>query len=111
MSPDGSPGPEDLTRYHVVAVSFGDGVGEHQDVFTYYFPPGRAFPREVTYVEEGRTSLNRLVWGTTERFGTLQYPAVIERHVITESGRLKRSLIISDVVVNPDLPQALFERP
>lgn len=111
MSPDGNLGPTDPAQYHTVAVSFGEGVGEHQDVFTYYFLPGRGFPTEVTYVEEGRTDINRLVWGDTDRYGALRYPAVRERHVISASGRLRRSLLIHDVVVNPDLPQTLFERP
>ena len=111
VSPDGAEGPDDPTEYHVVAVTFGEGVGEHQDVFTYYFAPGRGFPSEVTYLEEGRTRPTRMVWGETGRFGPLQYPAVLERHVISESGRRRRSLIVSDVVINPEIPQARFERP
>ena len=98
-------------RYHAVRVSFGEGVGEHQDVFTYYFSPGRAFPVEVTYVEEGRTNLNRLLWGETQRFGAIGYPAVIERQWITRSGQRTKKLVISDVVVNPAVPQDLFEIP
>lgn len=111
MSTTGAPGPEDTREYHVVAVSFAAGVGEHQDVFTYYFAPGRGFPTEVTYVEEGRTSVNRMTWGPTGRFGPIRYPAVLERHVLSESGRRRRSLLIGDFVPNPDLPQSLFERP
>ncbi len=98
-------------RYHAVGVSFGVGVGEHQDVFTYYFPPGHAFPYEVTYVEEGRESLNRLLWGETRRVGEISYPYVVRRDWITRSGKRTKALVISDVEVNPDVPQRRFEIP
>ena len=99
------------TRYHALRVSFGVNVGEHQDVFSYYFAPNRGFPTEVTYVEEGRTDLNRVVWGETGRFGDIDYPVVTRRDWITTSGKRTKALVISDVVINPDLPQKLFERP
>jgi hypothetical protein len=98
-------------RYHAVSVSFGQGVGEHQDVFGYYFTPGRATPVEVTYVEEGRETINRLVWGETRRAGDLQYPYVARRDWVTASGKRTKSLVISDVVVNPAIAQQLFEKP
>jgi hypothetical protein len=98
-------------RYHAVGVSFGVGVGEHQDVFTYYFAPGHPFPHEVTYVEEGSTSLNRLLWGETQRAGSLQYPYVVRRDWITMSGKRTKALVISDVVVNPDIDFRRFETP
>lgn len=98
-------------RFHAVGVSFGVGVGEHQDVFTYYFPPGRAFPHEVTYVEQGRESLNRLVWGETRRVGEIRYPYVVRRDWLTLSGKRTKALVISDVVVNPEVAQERFEVP
>ena len=107
---------EPAQLYHAVGVSFGDGVGEHQDVFTYYFPPGRGFPYEVTYVEEGRTELNRLLWGATGWAGTdpgsdFLYPYVGRRDWITVSGKRTKALTISDVVINPEVPQEMFEVP
>jgi hypothetical protein len=102
---------EPARQYHAVGVSFGEGVGEHQDVFTYYFPPGAGFPYEVTYVEEGRTELNRLIWGPTARAGDITYPFVEHRTWITESGRPSKVLVISDVVMNPEIPQQRFEAP
>lgn len=111
LSLDGTPGAPDARRYHVVGVSFGEGVGEHQDVFTYYFAPGAGFPTEVTYVEEGRDDLNRLVWGETMRAGALRYPVVRRRDWMTLSGKQTKALVISDVEINPGTPQALFERP
>lgn len=98
-------------RYHAVGVSFAPGVGEHQDVFTYYFAPGGGFPLEVTYVEEGRTDLNRLVWGPTAQAGAIRYPYVGRRDWLTLSGKRTKALIISDVEINPALPQAIFQRP
>lgn len=98
-------------RYHAVGVSFGEGVGEHQDVFTYYFAPGHVYPVEVTYVEDGRTHVNRMLWGPTERAGDLKYPYVTVRTSITQSGKRTKELVISDVRVNLDIPQGWFERP
>ncbi len=92
--------------YHAVGVSFGEGVGEHSDVFVYYFVPGRGFPTEVTYVEEGKTSLNRVLWGETKTVGDLSYPYVVARTTITESGKRSKILVISDLVINPTISQA-----
>lgn len=97
-------------RYHAVGVSFAPGVGEHQDVFTYYFAPGKGFPLEVNYVEEGRTTLNRLIWGETQRAGEIRYPYVVRRDWITPSGKRTKALVISDVRINPIIPQERFER-
>jgi hypothetical protein len=98
-------------RYHTVGVTFGEGVGEHQDVFTYYFAPGRGFPTEVTYVEDGKTNLNRLIWGATERDRNTGYSYVTRRDWITASGKRTKALTISDVRINLEIPQAMFERP
>ncbi|MHC4108568.1 MAG: hypothetical protein ACYSTY_10830 [Planctomycetota bacterium] len=98
-------------RYHAVEVSFGVGVGEHQDVFTYYFAPGDPYPTEVTYVEEGRTNINRLLWGDTDRAGDLRYPYPVSRTSITASGKRTKALAIGDMVINPEIPQWRFERP
>lgn len=97
--------------YHAVGVSFESGVGEHQDAFTYYFLPGHAFPTEVTYVEAGKTSINRMLWGPTGRAGASRYPFPTRRDFITESGKRIKALLIYDVDINPDLPQELFEHP
>lgn len=97
--------------YHAVGVSFDEGVGEHQDVFTYYFRPGEGFPTEMTYVEAGKTEINRALWGKTERVGSIQYPYVTRRDHITESGKLTKALVMYDFEVNPEIPQAMFEIP
>lgn len=105
-----TPVPSD-GRYHAVSVSFGEGVGEHRDVYTYYFAPGHAFPTEVTYVEEGRTNLNRVLWGETRRVGDIRYPYVERRTSITQSGKRTKVLVISHLVINAEIPQWRFERP
>jgi hypothetical protein len=97
--------------YQAVSVSFGEGVGEHRDVWTYFFEPGRGTPTEVNYVEEGKTNINRLIWGTTRRAGDIRYPYVVRRDHITASGKRTKALVISDFVANPEVPQARFERP
>ncbi|NIR28675.1 MAG: hypothetical protein GWO39_02925, partial [Gammaproteobacteria bacterium] len=81
------------------------------DVFTYYFAPGHGFPLEVTYVEEGKTDLNRLVWGETRRAGAIDYPYVARRDWITLSGKRTKALPISGVEINPGISQGRFERP
>jgi hypothetical protein len=107
----GSPSLAADGRYHGVGVSFGEGVGEHQDTWTYYFAPGHPFPHEVTYVEEGKTNVNRLLWGPTERGGEIRYPSVVRRDWITASGKRTKALVISDVTINDDVPIERFERP
>ena len=97
--------------YHDVSVSFGEDVGDHQDQWHYYFAPGEGFPTEVTYVEEGRESVNRVIWGETMRLGSLRYPFVARRDWITESGKRTKALVISDVVINPEIPESMFQPP
>lgn len=107
----GSPTRASDGLYHAVGVSFGVGVGEHQDVFTYYFAPNSPLPHETTYVEEGKTSLNRMVWGEIDRAGEIEYPYAVRRDWLTESGKRTKALVISDVVINPEIQQEKFERP
>jgi hypothetical protein len=109
LSANGSVGRPIDGRYHAVGVSFGEGVGEHQDVFTYYFQPGTGFPTEVTYLEEGHTTHDRLIWGPTERVGELAYPVITRRVWITGSGKRTKALVITDVEINPEIAQVRFE--
>ena len=96
--------------YHAVSVSFGEGVGDKQDAWVYYFKPGEGFPTEVTYLEQGQEILNRVIWGPTFRTGRIQYPVVQRRDWITTSGKRTKALVISDMIVNAEIPQAVFER-
>ena len=97
-------------RYHAVGVTFGEDIGDHQDSWAYYFAPGDAFPTEVTYVEEGLESISRVFWGKTKRVGNVRYPVVAQRDWITPSGKRTKALVVSDFVVNPDIPQSMFEK-
>ena len=99
-----------VAKYHAIGVTFGEDVGDHQDTWQYYFEPGEAFPTEVTYVEEGRENINRVIWGETKRVGDLRYPVVVRRDWITPSGKRTKALVVSDFVVNPDVAQSMFEK-
>ncbi len=99
-----------VAKYHAIGVTFGEDVGDHQDTWQYYFEPGEAFPTEVTYVEEGRENINRVIWGETKRVGDLRYPVVVWRDWITPSGKRTKALVVSDFVVNPDVAQSMFEK-
>ncbi len=97
--------------YHAVAVTFGENVGDHQDAWQYFFKPGDIFPTEVTYIEEGKENMNRVIWGDTEMTGASNYPMVARRDWITESGKRTKALVVSDFVVNPEIGQSMFETP
>ena len=99
-----------VAKYHAIGVTFGEDIGDHQDTWHYYFEPGEAFPTEVTYVEEGRENINRVLWGETKRVGDLRYPVVVRRDWITLSGKRTKALIVSDFVLNPDVAQSMFEK-
>ena len=62
-------------------------------------------------MEEGRESVNRVIWGETMRLGSLRYPFVARRDWITESGKRTKALVISDVVINPEIPESMFQPP
>lgn len=101
--------PETPNTYHTVGVTFGENVGDHQDVWQYFFKPGETFPTEVTYIEAGRVDINRVIWGDTEMTGVLNYPVVARRDWITTSGKRTKALVVSDFVINPAIRQSMFE--
>ncbi len=100
---------ETPNTYHTVGVTFGENVGDHQDVWQYFFKPGETFPTEVTYIEAGRVDINRVIWGDTEMTGVLNYPVVARRDWITASGKRTKALVVSDFVINPAISQSMFE--
>ena len=102
---------ETPNTYHTVGVTFGEDVGDHQDVWQYFFKPGEIFPTEVTYIEAGRENINRVIWGDTEMTGASNYPVVERRDWIAESGKRTKALVVSDFVANPEIDQSMFERP
>lgn len=102
--------PPDSTGYAGVRVSFGEGVGEHSgDRYFYYFSEGSPFPLEVHYVEEGSRNINRTRWSDFGQTGPITY--VGTRSYYDDRGITRKQLIISDVVINPGLPDTLFLPP
>lgn len=94
---------------HTVVVQFGEGVGEHQDTWFYYFAHGRARPVEVDYMEEGKTTLNRTRWEDVRSADG--YPYVGRRVHFDERGRVFKIIRTSDVRINPDLETRIFREP
>ncbi len=91
-------------------VSFGSGVGEHPgDRYFYYFDGDSPFPREIHYIEEGRTSVNRVRLEDFKTAEPLTYMG--SRTFYNEQGITTKQLLISDVVINPGLADSLFLRP
>lgn len=102
--------PPDSTGQAAVQVTFGEGVGEHSgDRYFYYFEEGSPFPTEVHYIEEGRTNVNRTRWSDFQTAGPITY--VGTRTYYDERGTTRKQLLISDVVINPGLPDSLFVPP
>lgn len=95
--------------HRVVGVTFGEGVGEHQDTWLYHFDEGEAWPAEVHYIEEGHEDANRTVW--TDIRTVDGYPHVGARLHPDDEGRVTKIIRRMDVVINPDLDPAIFRDP
>lgn len=95
---------------HEVSVSFGEGVGEHDDTWFYFFEDGRAWPVEVHYIEEGRTSVNMARWEDfRETSDGWVYPG--ERVHFDEEGRVFKIIRMHDMVIDPEVDPEVFRRP
>ena len=95
---------------HVVGVTFGEGIGLHdQDTWQYWFEDGRAWPVQVAYMEEGDNDWNRL------RFEDIRtvagYTFVGRRVHYNAEGALTKVLFTHDFEFNPTLETALFSTP
>ncbi|UCF20155.1 MAG: hypothetical protein JSU87_01740 [Gemmatimonadota bacterium] len=100
----------DSTGLAGVRVTFGEGIGQHSgDRYFYYFDEGSPFPVEVHYIEEGSSNVNRTKWSDFQRAGPITY--VGTRTYYDQSGVTRKQLIISDVIINPGLPDSLFLPP
>jgi hypothetical protein len=100
----------DSTGYAGVRVSFGEGVGQHSgDRYFYYFSDDSPFPVEVHYVEEGSRGVNRTKWSDFGQAGPITY--VGTRSYYDDRGVTRKQLIISDVLINPGVPDSLFLPP
>ncbi len=102
--------PPDSTGYPGVAVTFGEGIGQHSgDRWFYYFQEGSPFPVEVHYIEQGYTRPARTRWSHFGQAGPITY--VGTRTFYNDRGVTRKELLISDVQINPGVPDTLFTAP
>jgi len=103
-----SEGTDELGR-HVVRVTFGTNVGDHQDTWRYYFVDGQSWPVLVQYTEDGSTNVNHTRW---EDLGVIDgYPYVGRRVHVDDQGRVWKVIRTSDVTINPDFDPGVFRTP
>lgn len=94
---------------HDVRVTFDAGVGDHQDVWHYYFREGEPWPVEITYQEDGSTTVNRTRW---EDIQTVDgYTFVGRRVSLNAEGRVRLVVATSEFEFNPALEAGVFSRP
>jgi hypothetical protein len=102
--------PPDSTGYAGVMVTFGEGIGLHSgDRYFYYFGEDSPFPVEVHYIEEGGGTVNRTRWSDYQKAGPITY--VGTRTYYDEHGVTRKQLLISDVAIDPGVPDSLFLPP
>lgn len=94
---------------HVVRVTFGEGVGDHQDVWWYLFEDDRTWPVETRYQTDGTGGITRLRWEGIRSEGGYFYPE--ERVYLDEQDRVWKILRMSDVELGPELPEGAFRNP
>lgn len=102
----------DSTGHPGVQVTFGENVGEHPgDRYFYYFEEGSPFPVELHYIEQGDSleDIDRTHWTAYQTSGPLTY--VGTRTWYEEDGLPTKRLIISDVMVDPGIPDSMFTAP
>lgn len=94
---------------HDVQVDFGEGVGDHQDVWHYYFVDGQTWPVEVTYQEADSRAPSRTVW---EDINTVDGYTYVGRRVhLNADGQIWKVIRTHDVEINPDVPEGYFSLP
>ncbi|MEE9132291.1 MAG: hypothetical protein V3U13_01905 [Gemmatimonadota bacterium] len=102
--------PPDSTGYAGVAVTFGEGIGQHSgDRYFYYFSDDSPFPVEVHYIEQRSTNVNRTKWSDFSQAGPITY--VGTRTYYNDLEITRKQLIITDVVINPGIDDSVFQRP
>lgn len=95
---------------HVVGVTFGEGIGLHdEDTWQYWFEDGRSWPVQVAYMEESDDDWNRLRF---EDIRTVDGYIFVGRRVHYDAdGALTKVLFTHDFEFNPALDMALFSTP
>ena len=99
-------GRDDSGR-HLVAVTFGEGVGLHDgDAWRYWFEDGRTWPVELAYREEGKEDWNHLRFEDIREVGG--YVFVGRRVHFNARGQLTKVLRTHDFALNPDVDPRVF---
>lgn len=101
-------GTDDQGR-RVVRVTFGEGVGDHQDIWHYYFSGSNPWPVQVDYQEAGRTNTNHTRWEDIQETDGFFY--VGRRVHFDDEGRVTKIIRTHDVEINPDPDLSVFTRP
>ena len=101
-------GTDDEGR-HLVRVTFGEGVGEHNDTWYYTFEEDRAMPVSIGYREEGRENASRTYWEDIREVDGYVFTG--RRVHVNAEGRIWKVLVTSDFVLNPEVDPAIFRGP
>lgn len=94
---------------HQVRVTFGEGVGDHNDTWYYVFEEGRAMPVSIGYREEGRPNISRTYWEDVQEVDGYIFTG--RRVHVNADGRIWKVLVTTDFVLNPEVDPAVFSRP
>ncbi len=97
---------EDSAGRHTVRVTFGEGVGDQQDTFFYYFVDGLVWPVQVDYREEGSDHVEHTRWEDIRSVDGYHY--VGARVHFDDQGRVFKIIRAEDVEINPDLAPRIF---
>ncbi len=101
-------GTDDEGR-HQVRVTFGEGVGDHNDTWFYVFEEGRAMPVSIGYREEGRRNISRTYWEDVQEVDGYVFTG--RRVHVNGDGKIWKVLVTSDFVLNPEVDPAVFREP
>jgi hypothetical protein len=101
-------GRDDQGR-HIVRVTFGEDVGDHQDTWHYFFRDGQTWPVQVDYQEAGKTNVNHTRWEDIQTVGGYHFAA--SRVYFDEAGRVVKIIRTQDFELNPEIDSAVFGGP
>ena len=100
---------KDAAGRRVVRVTFGEGVGDHQDVWHYYFSGSDPWPVQVSYQEAGSANVNMTRWEDIQETDGFFY--VGRRVHFNEEGQVTKVIRTGDLEVNPKVDAATFQTP
>ena len=101
-------GTDDEGRQQV-RVTFGEGVGDHDDTWFYAFEEGRAMPVSIGYREEGRTNVSRTYWEDVREVDGYVFTG--RRVHVNADGAVWKVLETTDFVLNPEVDPQRFRSP